>query len=320
MKHNPKITTILLAMFLATQIIGLFVINHYSIENNPLPYGLETPEVQEQSEYNSLFYTIIFAFVIAVLVLFLLTKFKLKPIFRIWFFIVVTIALGVSLSIFTKNFGIEKYFFGGVPIIATGAALTLSFMKIYKREFFIHNITEPLIYPGIAAIFVPLLNIYTIIILLIIISLYDMWAVWRSGIMQKMAKYQINELKIFSGFFVPYISKKMRKKLKKMKKKSREKKIKNKKIKINMAILGGGDVIFPLITAGVILKTGIVNLPWGLKSFIGGLFPALFVIAGALLGLSYLFFFSKEKKFYPAMPFITAGIFLGIILSYLILS
>jgi len=48
-----------------------------------------------------------------------------------------------------------------------------------------------------------------------------------------------------------------------------------------------------------------------------GFIPAIFVIIGATIGLSYLFFFAKKKKFYPAMPFITAGIFLGIITGYL---
>jgi presenilin-like A22 family membrane protease len=129
-----------------------------------------------------------------------------------------------------------------------------------------------------------------------------MWAVWHSGIMQKMAKYQINKLNIFSGFFVPYVSKKVRQKLKKMKKSE----LKKKKIRVNMAILGGGDVVFPIIAAGVMLKTL-------------GLLSSIFVIIGATLGLSYLMFFAEKKKFYPAMPFITAGIFAGIILSYLIL-
>ena len=83
-------------------------------------------------------------------------------------------------------------------------------------------------------------------------------------------------------------------------------------------MLGGGDIVFPIITAGVILRTNSINLPFGLLPFTGGFIPALFVIAGATLGLSYLFFLSEKKKFYPAMPFITAGIFLGIILSYIL--
>ena len=218
----------------------------------------------------------------------------------------VTIALSISLiSVLPKL----KY----LTLMVLVIALPLAFIKIYKRGFLVHNITELFIYPGIAAVFVPILNIYTIIILLIIISIYDMWAVWHSGIMQKMAKYQINKLNVFSGFFVPYVSKKVRLKLKKMKKTLTKSQLKKKKIKVNVAILGGGDVIFPIITAGVILKTKITL--FGLQ-FVGGFIPALFVIAGATLGLSWLFFFAEKKKFYPAMPFITAGIFLGILINW----
>jgi presenilin-like A22 family membrane protease len=181
-------------------------------------------------------------------------------------------------------------------------ALPLAFIKIYRREFIVHNLTELFIYPGIAAVFVPILNVSTTIAFLILISVYDMWAVWHSGIMQKMAKYQIDKLNIFSGFFIPYLSKKAKTKIKKMKKSE----LKKKKIKVNIAILGGGDVIFPIIAAGVMLKTL-------------GFMSALLVIAGATLGVSYLFFFSEKKKFYPAMPFITVGIFIGMFVSWLIL-
>jgi len=82
-------------------------------------------------------------------------------------------------------------------------------------------------------------------------------------------------------------------------------KIKNKKIKVNVAILGGGDVVFPIITAGVVLLTY-------------GFFYSMFVIFGAALGLLYLFINSQKKKFYPAMPFITAGIFLGLLAGWLV--
>ena len=51
MKHNIKITLILLIMFLVTQFIGLYVVNHYSNPENPLPYGMETPEIQDNSDF-----------------------------------------------------------------------------------------------------------------------------------------------------------------------------------------------------------------------------------------------------------------------------
>jgi len=57
-----------------------------------------------------------------------------------------------------------------------------------------------------------------------------------------------------------------------------------------------------------------------LPIFKGGFIPAVFTIAGATLGLSLLLILSEKKKFYPAMPFITGGIFIGLILSYLLYS
>ena len=346
MKSKLKITIILLLMFIVTQFIGLYVVNYYSstkiiegavtnISAPALPFGLETPEIKEEIDFYKFFPSIIIAFIIAISLLFLLSKFNAAFILKLWFFLVVVIALGISFNAILPAF---KY----TMIMALIIGFPLAFIKIYKRDFLVHNLTELFIYPGIAAVFVPILNIWTIIILLIIISIYDMWAVWHSGIMQKMAKYQINKLNIFSGFFVPYISKSAKLKLKKMRKLAKEKKSKLKsqnfiqkiknlfsgkppkkkkdmpkgKIKVNVAILGGGDVIFPIIAAGVVLKTKI-NV-FG-SQFIGGFIPALFVIAGATLGLTYLLLLSEKKKFYPAMPFITAGIFAGIILSYLVL-
>ncbi|MEK6913359.1 MAG: presenilin family intramembrane aspartyl protease [Nanoarchaeota archaeon] len=319
MKHNIKITIILLAMFVITQLIGLYVLGadpyHIKTEingtiilsENPSLSWIQPPEIQQESDFSIYFGSMIISFIFAIVLLFLLTKFKIDVVLRLWFFAVVAIALFISLTaIFPKSI----YF--TIPILIS--ALALSFLKTFKRNIIVHNVTELFIYPGIATVFVPILHLWSVSLLLIIISIYDIWAVWHSGIMQKMAKYQINNIKVFSGFFIPYLSKKMRLQLKKM----RKSKLKRKKIRSNIAILGGGDVIFPLITAGVVMKTGSIVLPFGLPAFNGGLLPALFIIAGATIGLGLLFIFSEKKKFYPAMPFISAGIFAGIILSYLI--
>jgi presenilin-like A22 family membrane protease len=296
-------------MFLITQFIGLYVVNYYSpqrivdgvIQNvsaPSLPYGMETPELQNEQQYYSLFPFIVFAFAIAIGIMFLLSKLKIEFIMRLWFFVVVAIALGISFNTLIP----QKQYSSLLVLIV---AIPLAFIKIYKRNFLVHNLTELLIYPGIAAVFVPILNFYTIIAFLILISLYDMWAVWHSGFMQKMARFQIDKLQIFSGFFIPYTSKKIKEKIKKMKMTMKKSELKKKRIKVNVAILGGGDVIFPIITAGVMLKTF-------------GFVSALFVIFGAVLGLGYLLLRSERKKFYPAMPFITIGIFILMFLYYLI--
>lgn len=307
MKHKAKITAILLVMFIVTQFIGLYIVGHYSpikvshgevqhLEAPELPYGLETPEISENKDFMEIFISFIVSFIFAIAIILLLTKFKTKFILKAWFFTVVIIAISISLNAILPSL---EY----TSLIALAIAIPLSYIKIYKKSFLVHNGTELLIYPGIAAVFVPLLNLFTVVALLILISIYDMWAVWHSGIMQKMAKYQIDSLGIFSGFFVPYLDKKTRMKIKKIPKSKR----KGKKVKVNMAILGGGDVVFPIIAAGVILKTF-------------GLLPALFVTLGATLGLTYLFTFGEKKKFYPAMPYITSGIFLGIIIAFALMK
>ena len=311
MKHNVKVTIIILIMFLVTQFIGLYVVNSYATQkvvdgnivtvndSKTIPYGMALPE-DTKIDYGTNFVSMLIAFVIAISLLFLLTHIKAKIVMKVWFFFVTVIALGISFNAILPSTNYS-------PLIGLLLAIPLAVGKIFRREFISHNLSELLIYPGIAAVFVPLLSLKTAIILLVIISLYDAWAVWKSGIMQKMAKYQMNELKIFSGFFIPYASKKQKEKLKRIKNKEiSDGKGKDKGVKVNVAILGGGDVIFPIITAGVVLK-------------IWGLIPAISISVGALVGLGLLLFFSEKKKFYPAMPFISSGIFLAMLINWLIL-
>ena len=322
MKRNLKITFILLAMFLVTQLIGIYVVSFYSpvkiingetvnVSSPDLPFGFETPELREQNEFNYAFASVVLSFMIAISLFLFLTRFNAEFFLRLWFFLVIVISLVISFNVFAYNFDILSqkinFFSWAVPaswFVALFLSLPLSYIKIYRRNFFVHNITELFIYPGIASVFVPILNIFTVIFLLILISAYDAWAVWHSGIMQKMAKYQINKLNVFSGFFIPYVSKKVKMQMMKAKN-SKVFSGKQKKIRANVAILGGGDVVFPIITAGVMLKTL-------------GFLPALLAIIGAAMGLSYLFFVAEKKKFYPAMPFISTGIFVGIGISYLV--
>jgi presenilin-like A22 family membrane protease len=278
MKHNLKITSILLLMFIVAQVIGLIVISLY--QGHTLPYGMQPPEMTPEVSISS----IVISIFLAVSLVFLLMKIKANWVIRIWFFSVVAIALAMTFNAFTQNI---------LPYSATivlVAGVILAYIKIFKRDILVHNLTELLIYPGIAAIFVPMLGILSVSILLVLISAYDIYAVWHSGIMQKMAKFQIQELKLFAGFFVPYMTKPLPKKTGKLK-----------KVKVHLAILGGGDVVFPIMAAGVML----IAYGW---------LAALLVSAFATLGLLYLFIKAEKGEFYPAMPFISAGCFIGMAL------
>ncbi len=293
-------------MFLVTQLIGMFVVQAYT-KSLILPYGMQPPE--EVQKETTVFHILI-SFMIAIGLFFLLTKINAERFIRLWFFVVTILAIGMALNVI-----FYKFSFNFSQFIALIFAIPLAYIKIFKRDIYVHNITELLIYPGIAAVFVPLLSVFGIIILLLVISLYDIWAVWHSEFMQKMAKYQINNLKFFTGFFIPYAGKNEKMKIKQIKQKYANKsekflegKFKQAKIKVSLAILGGGDVIFPIITAGVFYKV------------YDSIVPALIITAFAAIALTYLFLFSKKGKFYPAMPYLTIGMYLAMMLSWTLIG
>lgn len=297
MKHTWPITFLLLAMFFVTQLLGLFVISQYAPEDKQLPFGMEPPEEVEQRSAFDLVLSFAIAFALVVVLMLILTKYNAETFLRIWFFAVVTLAIGISLNSVLSTISYSS-------VIALLVALPLAFFKIFKRNILVHNISELFIYPGIAAIFVVMLMSWTsspltaIIIILVLISIYDMYAVWHAGFMQKMAQYQIQKLRVFTGFFVPYVGKKDRKIIAAAKK-SKSKKKSKKKVNVGVAILGGGDVVFPIILAGITL----IQI---------GLISALMVSIGATLALALLFYLSEKGKFYPAMPFITSGCFIAL--------
>ena len=145
MKHNLKITLLLLSMFFLTQMIGLSVLKSYSPEVSQivnqkgelvnsttynLPYGLEPP--QEVSPKINLI-SIIFALLIAICFTFLLMKLDLTIILRYWFFVVVIIALAISINAIIKDFAYSA-------LISLAIALPLAFLKIFKRNIIFHNL------------------------------------------------------------------------------------------------------------------------------------------------------------------------------------
>ena len=314
MKHTIKITIILITLFFLAQLIGIYVANIYlpnieqvvnqttgEITNKTvynLPYGLDPPaDIKPQESILS----IVIALCVAVVIMLLLMKFKAEMFLRLWFTIVVILGIAIALNAFLIK----------IPnsvLISMIIAIPLGIIKIFRRNMYVHNLTELLIYPGIATVFIPILNIWAMVVLLVIISLYDMWAVWHVGFMQKMAKFQIQKLKLFSGFFVPYVKKEDRLLIKSVRassKSSKQKENSLKKVKVNLAILGGGDVVFPIILAGIVLRTL-------------GLWQAVTISLGATIALAYLFYKSEKGKFYPAMPFISAGCFIALVIIYVL--
>ena len=311
MKHNLKIVIILLSIFFLSQYIGLAVVNQYidseqtaitgetSFTN--LPLG-ERPEMNQDTSY----ILVIFAVLIGTALLFGIIKLGAMRLWKAWFALALFMTLTTSFAAFTPT------------VIAISLAIIFTAWRIFKNNPIIHNATEPLIYAGIAAIFVPIFNLKSISILLILIAIYDAYAVWKSKHMIVLAKAQKNA-GIFAGLQIPHqwgVSKLIEKNQKKSAKKSTSKKSseapkfqeskgKHKVHKVQSAILGGGDIAFPLLFAGVLLKDYSVT-------------AALILPIFATAALTILFYYSKKGKFYPAMPFIAAGCFVGLGFLWLI--
>jgi len=197
MKHSSKVTFILVAAFFISQVVGLFIVNQYidhealketgEVKFSELPYDVERPPVEESSS----FWYIFVAILIGTALLLLIIKFRKIGIWKAWYFMSVFVTLTVALAAFLQQ------------TIAVILALIGGYFKIFKPGVWLHNLTELLIYGGLAAIFVPIMNVFSAIMLLLLISVYDMYAVWKSKHMVKLAKFT-TESKVFAGLSIPY--------------------------------------------------------------------------------------------------------------------
>ncbi len=298
MKHPMKITALLITFFFLAQLIGLVLVYQdikvdrvvsstgevSVIVSHPETVLGERPDVKG---FDSLIMVLISVLIGTGLIL-IVAKFGLSKIWKAFFFFAifsaVTIALGTFLNVY----------------LAAGIGFLLALMKIFKPNIITHNISEVLIYAGIAILFVPLFDPLWIFVLLVIISFYDMFAVWKSKHMIKLAEFQM-ESHAFAGIFVS--SGKMGKQ-----------KPGGSKGKSHVAVVGGGDIAFPLLFAGTVMEFFISS---GLGNF-DALLRSVLIAAFATIALAGLMFYGKKGRYYPAMPFITAGVVVGYLVTLLI--
>lgn len=270
MKYKLLILLVMAFIFLTSQIFGITVLFSYFKEQEwqPLPkvfgVGIERPPI---TKYNWLIF--LFFVFISIIIFLLLMKLFLIWLIRVWFFLAIFISIWLALANFFP------------ALIAIAIAMILSLTKIFRLNLILHNLAEFLIYPGLAAIFAPILTIETASLLLIALSIYDIISVLKTKHMIKMAQFQTKHL-VFLGLVVPYLENK----------------------KPAVALLGGGDVALPLIFAG----TAIPEI--GTK--------VLFISIFATLALILLMIFGKKKKFYPALPVLSAGCFIGYTIAKLL--
>lgn len=303
MKHTHLISFLILTSFFLSQIIGLVIVNQYidhpqsqvkgETVMKPLP-GFERPQVANKS---TSFVPITVAILIGTALIFLIIKFRKPIILRVWFFLVIWLCLAFAFYAFIPH-----------PFIVL-LALMLAVWKIFRPNILVHNFTELFIYGGLAAIFVDIINVFAAFMLLALISVYDAIAVWKTKHMVALARFQTDS-KVFAGLFIPYDLKGAKSQIKlRHAPKTSKKKVKTHKV----AVLGGGDVGFPLIFAGVVMKEAMLVEPM-MQAFLKTLLIPVFATAALYL----LLYLGEKDKFYPAMPFISAGCFIGYVMFLLL--
>ena len=177
MKHTFKITIILTILFLLTQLIGLGIISKYvdiqevvkqveievdgetitqeiivKVEDwDNLPYDLERPKIESNTSYIAIGFSILLATLLALL----LIKLEARVLWKAWFFLSVWFTLSIALNAFI------------LQSVAVLLGLALAYLKAFKPNVIMHNLTELFIYGGLAVIFVPILNLTSIFVLLI---------------------------------------------------------------------------------------------------------------------------------------------------------
>ena len=320
MKHDLKITIILVLFFLASQYVGLFITSQYiTVEKvidvstgketynmtnvTDLPGGIERIDVSEDFSW----VYIMVAILLGTIIVLVLVRFRQRKVWRFWYFFSLILIMTFALAPFMDN------------VLAFILSALLSLFKTYRPNVIIHNLTEIFLYGGLAAMLVPIMNLYSVFMLLIVISIYDAIAVWKSKHMISLAKFQ-SDSNVFAGLFIPYTTGKKGKVLmkaesskrkdgnhniKEISSKSSSKEASSERVVVNRAILGGGDIAFPLVFTGVVMKTA-------------GFANAALIPPFTALALFFLLYKSEKGKFYPAMPFISAGCILGFIFMYLV--
>jgi presenilin-like A22 family membrane protease len=304
-KHTLPITLIVVCLFLASQYIGIVIVESYydraatqltgNLTVQPLPdiFGMkmDRPEMEQDTGY----LYIVGAVVVGTIIILLLFRFNLNFFIKAWFIMAVTFCLAFAFKPFLRNLP-------NADLIVSVLAVGLAIWKVWRPNPLVHNLTEIFIYGGLVAIFFKILNVWTALMLLLLISIYDMYAVWKSKHMVALANMQ-KDNDMFAGLSIPYSW--PGKAERRASQGASRRPAPPAKSTTKTAVLGGGDMGFPLLfTATILVKTGLL--------------AALVIPPFAALGLFVLLMLAKNDRFYPAMPFISAGCVLGWLVTLLL--
>jgi presenilin-like A22 family membrane protease len=316
MKHSIRITAIILLFFFLAQIFGIALLAYeatpaYSATDDALSQPtIEYPSTaigdrpEFSVDYGPVLYILIGVGVGTLILLGIMRLKKARVIWKWWYFLAVVLTVTAALGVLMH------------ATLALLLAVALAYLKITRYNFYIHNTTEIFMYAGLALLFAPLFSVFWAAVLLLLISIYDMYAVWKSKHMVRLASFT-KKTELFAGILVNYTQKGNKTEV--VQSIPQVDTILSKKPQKaqphRAALLGGGDVLFPLLFAGAVFNEFLLLFYTKIVAF----FSALVIASCAAIALYLLFSLAKKDKFYPAMPFISIGCFAGYLILRLIL-
>ena len=265
--------------FILTMVLGIFT--SWRIAQIP------EIEIEKIPFKPASFWEFLVSFAILLLIILLVIKYlKFRPgkeiLFKVFFI----------LPVFLGGMVFWSLWLGDIPALISIPALIIFWL--IKPNVLIHNFLLISGMIGIGSIFGLRLDPLFVIFLLIIFSIYDIVAVYKTKHMIKMAK-EFLEAQAIPGLVLPSKFSQISTPLKEVKMGGR------------FLILGSGDIIFPLLFVSSLVPEGI------LKSFI----VAIFATIGLLVSI-WIFISQKTRRPIPALPPIALFSIIGYLITKLI--
>lgn len=190
-------------------------------------------------------------------------------------------------------FGTLYLFFPFLNIFSLFLIIILIYGWLKKPTVILNNLFFIFGLAGFGGIFGLSFQPLVIVFLLLVFSIYDFIAVYKTKHMVKMAREMIASKVIF-GLIVPQKISDFKSNLKEVEPGGR------------FLILGGGDVAFPLLLSASLIPSGILN----------SLLVAIFSLIGLFLSF-YIFTSQKVRQPIPALPPIALFSIVGYIITKL---
>jgi presenilin-like A22 family membrane protease len=194
----------------------------------------------------------------------------------------------------TLDIWLESFFSIFGAIISLFLAIYLTFLLLKKPSVLIHNICMILGISGVGAVLGLRIAPETMILLLIIFSAYDFIAVYKTKHMVVMAKEMV-EHKAILAFIIPPKTSDFKGNIAEVKPGGK------------FLILGGGDIVFPLMLCSSLVSRDVFS----------SLIVGIFSIIGIIFSF-FIFINQKERKPIPALPPIALFCILGYLITLII--